>query len=44
MDRLKVTDSDEYLELIENYIDKSKEVITYRTDKIIEVLKDKLRV
>lgn len=35
---------DEYLELIEDYIDKSKEVIDYRTDKIIEVLRDKLAI
>lgn len=53
-DRLKVTDpngtdpeiayyeADEYLELLEDFLDKSKEVIEYRTNKIIEVLKEKL--
>ncbi len=55
-DRLKVTDPngndpekayfkmDEYLELMEDYIDKSKAVIEYRTGKIIEVLKEKLTI
>lgn len=52
-DRLKVTDPNrrgshfygttEYLELLEDYLDKSKEVIQYRTNKIIEVLKEKLK-
>ena len=54
-DRLKVTDpngnepdklyfeKEEYLSLIEDFIDKSKAVIEYRTDKIIKVLKDKLK-
>ena len=53
-ERLKVTDpngsdplvsyyeADEYLELLEDFIDRSEEVIKYRTDKIIEALKDKL--
>lgn len=55
-DRLKVTDPngndpeksyfemDEYLELIEDYIENSKEVIEYRTDRIIAVLKEKLEI
>ena len=29
----------EYLELLEDYLDKSEKVIEYRTDKIIETLK-----
>ena len=53
-DRLKTTDpngkdpnktyfeKEEYLELMEDYIDKSKEVIEYRTDRIIKVLKNKV--
>ena len=53
-ERLKVTDpngtdpeivyyeADEYLELLEDFLDKSEEVIEYRTNKIIEVLKKKL--
>ena len=52
-ERLKVTDpngtdpqisyyAEEYLELLEDFIDRSEEVIKYRTDKIIEVLKYKL--
>ena len=52
--RLKVTDpngndpeksyfqTDEYLELMEDYIDKSNAVIEYRTNKIIEELKEKV--
>lgn len=51
-ERLKVTDpngtdplisyfkADEYLELLEDFIDRSEEVIKYRTDKIIEALKE----
>lgn len=50
-ERLKVTDPNgtnpeiayyeakEYLELLEDYLDKSEKVIEYRTDKIIETLK-----
>ena len=53
-ERLKVTDpngsdplvsyyeADEYLDLLEDFMDRSEEVIEYRTDKIIETLKDKL--
>lgn len=53
-ERLKVTDpngtdpeisyyeADEYLELLEDFLDKSNEVIKYRTNKIIEALKKKL--
>lgn len=53
-ERLKVTDpngtdseisyyeADEYLELLEDYIDKSEVVIEYRTNKIIEALKEQL--
>ena len=53
-ERLKVTDpngtdpeisyyeADEYLELLEDFLDKSEKVIEYRTDKIIEVLRRKL--
>lgn len=53
-ERLKVTDphgtdpeisyyeADEYLELLEDFLDKSEKVIQYRTNKIIEVLKGKL--
>lgn len=53
-ERLKVTDpngtdpeisyyeADEYLELLEDFIDKSEDVIKYRTNKIIEALKKKL--
>lgn len=53
-ERLKVTDPngknpdtlyfevEEYLELLEDYLDKSREVINYRTDKIIEALKEKI--
>lgn len=53
-ERLKVTDpnganpeisyyeADEYLELLEDFLDKSEEVIKYRTNKIIEVLEGKL--
>lgn len=33
---------EEYLELIEDYIDKSKEVIIYRTNKMVDVLKEKV--
>lgn len=32
----------EYLELLEDFPDKSEEVIEYRTNKIIEALKEKL--
>lgn len=35
-------EADEYLELLEDFLDKSEEVIQYRTNKIIEVLKGKL--
>ena len=54
-ERLKVTDpngtdpeisyyeADEYLELLEDFLDKSEEVIKYRTNKIIEALKKKLQ-
>lgn len=53
-ERLKVTDpngtdpeisyykADEYLELLEDFLDKSENVIKYRTNKIIEALKKKL--
>lgn len=53
-ERLKVTDpngtdpqisyyeAEEYLELLEDFIDRSEEVIKYRTDKIIMALKEKL--
>lgn len=53
-ERLKVTDpngtdpeiayyeADEYLELLKNFLDKSEEVIEYRTNKIIAILKEKL--
>lgn len=53
-ERLKVTDpngtdpeisyyeADEYLELLEDFIDKSEDVIKYRTNKIIEALNKKL--
>ncbi len=53
-ERLKVTDpnganpeisyyeADEYLELLEDFLDKSEGVIKYRTNKIIEVLEGKL--
>ena len=53
-ERLKVTDpngtdpeisyyeADEYLEILEDFLDKSEEVIKYRTNKIIEALKKKL--
>lgn len=34
--------AEEYLELLEDFLDKSEEVIEYRTNKIIEVLKEKL--
>ena len=54
-ERLKVTnpngtdpeisyyEADEYLELLEDFLDKSEEVIKYRTNKIIEALKKKLQ-
>ena len=32
--------AEEYLELLEDFLDKSEEVIEYRTNKIIEVLKE----
>ena len=35
-------EADEYLELLEDFLDKSEKVIEYRTDKIIEVLRRKL--
>lgn len=53
-ERLKMTDPNgknpenvyyeagEYLELLEDFLDKSEEVIEYRTNKIIEALKEKL--
>ena len=34
----------EYQELLEDYLDKSKEVIIYRTNRIVEFLKEKLEV
>ena len=33
---------EEYLRLIEDYIDKSKEVIIYRTNKMVDYLKEKV--
>ena len=35
---------EEYLALLEDYLDKSKAVIAYRTNRIVECLKEKLRV
>ena len=32
---------EEYLRIIEDYIDKSKEVIAYRTNKMVDYLKEK---
>ena len=32
----------EYLELMNDYLDKSKEVIVYRTNKIVDILKEKM--
>ena len=32
---------EEYLRIIEDYIDKSKEVIVYRTNKMVDYLKEK---
>ena len=34
---------DEYLKIIEDYIDKSKNVIDYRTNKMVDILKEKLK-
>lgn len=54
VDRLKITapyssnrgngyyEEEEYLELLEDFLDKSEKVIEYRTDKIIETLRGKL--
>lgn len=33
----------EYLELMNDYLDKSKEVIVYRTNKIVDILKEKYK-
>lgn len=33
----------EYLELMNDYLDKSKEVIVYRTNKIVDILKEKCK-
>ena len=40
--KISYYEADEYLELLEDFLDKSEEVIQYRTNKIIEVLKGKL--
>ena len=32
----------EYLEIMNDYLDKSKEVIVYRTNKIVDILKEKM--
>lgn len=42
MEMHTVYGAEEYLELLEDFLDKSEEVIEYRTNKIIEVLKEKL--
>ena len=41
-EELNFYQTDEYLELLDDYLDKSKAVIAYRTDKIVEGVKEKL--